>query len=48
MTEQFFGCIEEEFGQQFVCRTLGYITAVKHGLSEVELLDILTSDKEVG
>jgi hypothetical protein len=39
--------LEEKFGHYFVSQALGYITAAKYGLSEMELLDILASDTEV-
>ena len=45
--EGLFASLEEKFGHCFVSQALGYITAAKYGLSEMELLDILASDKEV-
>ena len=45
--EGLFASLKEMFGHCFVSQALGYITAAKYGLSEMELLDILASDKEV-
>ena len=45
--EGIFASLEEKFGHCLVSQALGYITAAKYGLSEMELLDILASDKEV-
>ena len=42
-----FSKLEEEHGCVFVSHTLGYITATRYGLTECELLDILTCDLEV-
>ena len=36
-----------EFGPVLMSHILGYITAVKYGLSENELMDILACDMEV-
>ena len=47
LCQRFITSVEEELGHCFVSRALGYITAAKYGLSEVELLDILASDREV-
>ena len=44
---EFLSSVTEEFGHSFVSRALGYITAARYGLSEVELLDLLASDREV-
>ena len=48
LCDNLFVSLKEDFGQYFVSQTLGYVTAAKYGLSEVELLDILASDGEVG
>ena len=42
-----FERVERRFGWQFVNHALGYITAGKHGISEPELLDILSCDEKV-
>lgn len=47
MTEQFFRGVEAKFGRIFTRHTLGYISAAKNGLTEMELLDILACDDEV-
>ena len=39
--------IQQSNGAIFVRHTLEYVTASKHGLSENELLDILSQDREV-
>lgn len=36
-----------DHGQMLIDRALGYIAAARHGLSEDELLDVLSTDKEV-
>ncbi|XP_061186244.1 NACHT and WD repeat domain-containing protein 2-like [Saccostrea echinata] len=45
--DQLFQKMETKYGRIFVSRTLGYITAAKHGLSEFELEDILSCDDDV-
>lgn len=47
MVKQFIKGIEVKFGLVFTRHTLGYISAAKHGLTEMELLDILACDDEV-
>ena len=42
-----FSELEDERGCVFVSHALGYITAAKYGLTESELLDILTCDADV-
>lgn len=42
-----FSELEDEQGCVFVSHALGYITATKYGLTECELLDILTCDADV-
>ena len=42
-----FSRMEVAFGPILMSHTLGYITAVKYGLSESELMDILACDMEV-
>jgi len=42
-----FSRLEDEHGCAFVSHTLGYITAAKYGLTESELLDVLTCDLKV-
>ena len=37
----------ENHGQVFVAHALGYLAAARHGLSEDELLDVLSADAEV-
>ena len=38
---------EEEHGDKLVSRTLSYMACARHGLAEDEILDILSTDKEV-
>lgn len=47
MVEALLQHLEGTFGFAFVSHAFGYISVAKHGLTEVELLDILSSDKEV-
>jgi len=44
-----FGRLSQEanHGKVLVARSLGYLAAAKHGLSEDELLDILSRDREI-
>ena len=42
-----FERVEEQHGWLLVSHALGYISAGRHGLSEPELLDILSCDEEV-
>lgn len=43
----YYAKLEEEYGVTLVSHLLAYVTASKHGLTEPELLDILTLDTEV-
>ena len=43
----FFQSIEYHYGSTLVKRALGYITAARHGLSELELEDILSLDDAI-
>ncbi|XP_062599748.1 NACHT domain- and WD repeat-containing protein 1-like, partial [Saccostrea cucullata] len=45
--DKLFEKMETKHGYVFVSRTLGYITAAKHGVSEFELEDILSCDDDV-
>ena len=47
MIDCLFSELEDEQGCVFVSHALGYITATKYGLTECELLDILTCDADV-
>ena len=47
MIDCLFSELEDEQGCVFVSHALGYITATKYGLTECELLDILTCDANV-
>lgn len=47
MTERFFSGLEAEFGAIFIGHLAGYISATKYGLTEMELLDVLSCDKQV-
>eukprot|EP00117_Sycon_ciliatum_P028293 scpid11072/ scgid0674/ Leucine-rich repeat and WD repeat-containing protein KIAA1239 len=42
-----FERVERRFGWQYVNHALGYVTASRHGLSEPELLDILSCDEKI-
>ena len=42
-----FSELEDEQGCVFVSHALGYITTAKYGLTESELLDVLTCDADV-
>lgn len=44
---QFYENLEIQFGKLLVQRALGYLTAAKNGLTEVELEDVLSLDNEV-
>ena len=39
---------EANHGQMMVSRSLGYLAAARYGLSEDEILDVLSLDKEIG
>lgn len=43
----FFESLESHYGSTLVKRALGYITAARNGLSELELEDVLSLDDEV-
>ena len=47
MTEKFFRNLEADFGRTFVRCLAGYVTAAKYGLTEMELIDILSCNKKV-
>ncbi|CAL4059801.1 unnamed protein product, partial [Meganyctiphanes norvegica] len=50
LTEQInavFDEVERAYGQVEVTHTLGYLTAAKHGLSDSEMIDILSCDEAV-
>ena len=47
MVEGLFGDLEERVGYTLVSHSLGYITAAKSGLSEMELMDLLVCDEKV-
>ena len=47
MTEKFFLDMEMSFGEVFFGRLAGYITATKHGLTEMELLDVMSCSQQV-
>ena len=46
MTEKLFLEMEVSFGEIFFSHLAGYITAAKHGLTEMELLDIMSCDQK--
>ena len=46
-TELFFRDVEGSLGRVFTRFALSYITASRDGLSEMELLDILSTEEEV-
>ncbi|KAJ3012870.1 UNVERIFIED_CONTAM: hypothetical protein HDU68_000983 [Siphonaria sp. JEL0065] len=45
LVEDFFDVLEARMGRYFVAKALGYITAAQHGLSRVELEDLLSCDE---
>ncbi|XP_067890505.1 NACHT and WD repeat domain-containing protein 2-like [Heterodontus francisci] len=45
--KQLFGRLERRHGERLVSRALGYVTLATSGLSEIELLDILSLDDYV-
>ncbi len=47
ITKQFFSDVEDRLGRVFTRSALGYITASRDGLTEMELLDVLSCDDEV-
>ena len=47
MVEDLFDNLEERVGFVLVSHSLGYITAAKSGLSEMELMDLLACDQKV-
>ena len=47
IVEALFIKVEENVGYAFVSHSLAYITAAKSGLSEAELMELLTCDDEV-
>ena len=47
MTEKLFLDMEASFGETFFGCLAGYITATKHGLTEMELLDIMSCNQQV-
>lgn len=47
MTERFFCALEAEFGEVFFSHLAGYISATKYGLTEMELLDVMSCDQQV-
>ncbi len=47
MTEKKFRELEDEFGELFFSHAAGYISASKYGLTEMEILEILSVDIQV-
>ena len=47
MIEAFLKQLEESFGPTLVSHLFGYVSVAKYGLTEPELLDVLSSDKKV-
>lgn len=47
MTERFFCALEVKFGEVFFSHLAGYISATKYGLTEMELLDVMSCDQQV-
>lgn len=47
MTKRFFCALEADFGGIFISRLVGYMSATKYGLTEMELLDVLSCDQQV-
>lgn len=47
MTEGVFRSLEAKFGEVFFSHLAAYISATKYGLTEMELLDVLSCDQKV-
>lgn len=47
ITRNFFQSLETEFGKMIISRLVSYISSSKHGLTEMEVLDIMSSDPQV-
>ena len=47
ITEKIFQNMEVKFGKVFFSRVASYITGPQYGLTEMELLDVLSCDQQV-
>jgi len=46
LTKKFFQDLESEFGIVVVSRLASYLSSSRHGLTEMELLDLMSSDAQ--